>query len=112
MFYGCTRADTGACESQVGTNAEKIPEGSKEVNATMWLNLSDGDRHKEFLVMHEFGHALGLGHEHQRSNNFGKFFQINLLKKYFGSQYVRDVEKKEDPGSRSLYDPDSIMHYW
>ncbi|MCA3261484.1 MAG: hypothetical protein ING44_06060 [Telmatospirillum sp.] len=32
------------------------------------IQLSD-DKNFEFLVLHEFGHALGFLHEHQRSNN-------------------------------------------
>ena len=32
----------------------------------MWLDLRGDRRHQEHIVVHEFGHALGLGHEHQR----------------------------------------------
>ncbi len=67
--------------------------------------------------MHEFGHALGLGHEHQRKvfgNVLMKFFDDKVLKKTF-SQYSRDVDAYPDDDDHKIYseyDPDSIMHYW
>lgn len=69
-------------------------------------------------VLHEFGHALGLQHEHQhpksevelKENFKGDFCEAigqtesecdhNVLKRYSGSEY------KYTP-----YNPDSIMHY-
>ncbi len=105
-------AGHGICCSQVGTNAETVPKGSKEENATMWLNLTVDDRSKEHLVMHEFGHALGLGHEHQQAyfwNNIGKFLRKDCIAEHFR---IEDVKIMEDSGPKSQYDPDSIMHYW
>ena len=45
----------------------------------MWLDLHTGgvgDDYKKYIVIHEFGHTLGLGHEHQRSDFW------NLIKPY------------------------------
>ena len=77
------------------------------------------------LVIHEFGHALGLEHEHQRSDFW------NVLRKHFDTAkiikavYHDEVEKarkgfeanwlelEKEPSETVLteYDPESIMHY-
>lgn len=39
---------------------------TRHSEATTWLDLGRGhDDYKRHLVLHEFGHMLGLGHEHQ-----------------------------------------------
>ena len=110
-------AASGGCSSQVGTNALDVTKGDKEENATMFLNLSGDDRRKEHLVMHEFGHALGLGHEHQRAvfwDNIKKFCQPDVVKAFLEGPLQSDIATLGNtPGTRSKeYDPDSIMHYW
>ena len=67
-------------------------------------------------MVHEFGHALGLGHEHQRSD-----FQVCIIpflddakmRKRVTTRY-RDweVDVQLDIENASEYDPQSVMHYW
>ena len=93
---------------------------------TMHLSLVHAwsDDLKKHYIIHEFGHALGLGHEHQRSKfwqflhpyvNYGKMKQdpsvggdLNFQTQWAAqpdSFYSSDLES---PGA---YDPQSIMHY-
>ncbi|MEO8491662.1 M12 family metallopeptidase [Pseudomonas sp.] len=81
-------------------------------------------RHKteeilERTVLHEFGHALGLLHEHQHPDRTLDF-NVPAVYRTYGSQVGWSKEnthgqvlKKEDPKDviTSAYDPDSIMHY-
>ena len=98
---------------------------------TMTLNLSDQKFPEYFLrhlVIHEFGHALGLEHEHQRSDfweTIERFMDLEKMKDdhrfeylktkkakeaYFGKDYLK--ASQEGVCWASEYDPDSIMHYW
>ena len=90
----------------------------------MWLDLhSDSDDYKKFIVIHEFGHALGLGHEHQRSD-FWRLIEphidVDLMKARLHDLGVSrtQFEKNWDRdqafigGKTTEYDPHSIMHYW
>lgn len=49
--------------SQVGTNARRIPQDRKTMN--IQLRSKDGQDEFNRVARHEFGHALGLMHEHQ-----------------------------------------------
>ncbi len=128
----CMCTETGGNWSMVGRDAETVTDKSKP---TMVLNLlSHPAILQESLVIHEFGHALGLEHEHQRSDFWdvvGKHIDMDAMKgdtfvnprqesdggKSFGKDWFKDTkaleEKKGCPeGSMPEYDPDSIMHYW
>lgn len=69
-------------------------------------------------VIHEFGHVLGLEHEHQRSDfwdELGRFIDVRKIEKKVGerkfySQWDAMVISKDSPKSEQ-YDANSVMHY-
>ena len=65
------------------------------------------------IVRHEFGHVLGLEHEHQRSVFWDvaeKFLDVEKMKsdKLVTKAFFRAKQR----GEGTDYDSDSIMHYW
>ena len=110
----------------VGIEAEKITDFKEP---TMQLNLGGYSPNiQESLVIHSFGHALGLENEHQRSdfwNVLEDHLDIDRMAKdlhYGGSEegkatFTKNwLRKENEPGEYSVnslseYDPTSIMHY-
>ena len=109
----------------VGIDAERNVHDPEQ--PTMVLSLQDfPPKLQRSLVIHEFGHALGLEHEHQRSDfweTVGECFDTEKmikdprLLKY--SKLAKDTKdcferefKKSNKQMQSVYDADSIMHYW
>ena len=91
------------------------------------------DKYKMSYVLHEFGHALGLDHEHQRSDFWDILGQKDgpgeddyrfiigeaqmrngaggckkACNQVFSKHSDVPINKKE----QSEYDSNSIMHYW
>ena len=88
----------------------------------MWLDLSysDDDKYTKYSVIQQFGHALGLGHEHQRAD-FWKLVESYIdatAMKYdlriSDAVYQRNwcADKDFYRGKCNDYDPNSIMHFW
>jgi len=111
--------DTSGCSSLVGTKAMEAKGGP-----TMMLDLGSHSNInvQASLVIHEFGHALGLEHEHQRSdfwNILEPLVNIEVMKAdgrmkgttedFFKENWGRSTN---DRSHCAEYDPMSIMHYW
>ena len=88
---------------------------------TMTLGLQHGmEDYNQHVVVHEFGHALGLLHEHQRSGfllTAKKYLDENKMKQELKISDKKFRQDWWDPvqqlvhESRS-YDDESVMHYW
>jgi hypothetical protein len=88
---------------------------------TMNLDINDRTSEEEFSrsILHEFGHALGMIHEHQSPAN-GILWDEPKVYQYYWDQYKWEPNKvynnvllryNEDQANSSEFDPDSIMMY-
>ncbi len=103
----------------MGNDARLVTNTAQE---TMLLSLKDYvASFQQYLVMHEFGHSLGLMHEHQRSDFWDvltPLLDVGKIKSYYkraGTDFPIDIAASTVPDSetdKTDYDPDSIMHYW
>lgn len=85
-----------------------------------WLKSSTPDKIYEQVVLHEFGHALGLIHEHQNPNakpNWNVFAVYRFFSgypNYWSKQQIdQNIFRRYSPRGidSTNYDPDSIMLY-
>ena len=83
---------------------------------TTVLGLIKGQKtYNRHIVIHEFGHVLGLEHEHQRSvfwDVAGKFLDVKKMRQTLGKRTDDYLRVKQCGEGTIEYDPDSIMHYW
>ena len=82
----------------------------------MWLDLQlANDSYKKYCVIHEFGHALGLDHEHQRSDFWDvirPYVDVQRMKQDVSESTfnrVWDENSCSVTGSKTEYDPESVM---
>ena len=110
-----TSADIKGDWSIIGTGALTVPANEP----TMHLDLNKTEEMFKMNILHEFGHALGLRHEHKhpdRTLDFNLPRMYELYKKQFNFDKVEVYEQilqKLNPADiiASDYDPTSIMHY-
>ena len=105
--------------SYLGTVCREIPADKPTMNYG-WLTPDSPDDELQRVVLHEFGHALGLIHEHQNPEGGIKWNEPAVIEELSGppnnwdEQTIRhnvlDHYPAEDVTSTPV-DPDSIMMY-
>ena len=88
--------------------------GTVNIDLTKKNNLN----YREHIIVHEFGHVLGLGHEHQRSDfwdNMKCFInesEVTADEDVAGRSDSYFAKQNQIGGGATEYDPNSVMHYW
>jgi hypothetical protein len=112
-------AEHGYSWSTVGTDALTVPASEPTMNFG-WLEPNTSPREYERVVRHEFGHALGMIHEHQNPAAHGQIpWDRPKVYAYYAQQgWTRaDVDDnlfdvyEEESTNHSAFDRDSIMQY-
>jgi astacin (peptidase family M12A) len=104
--------------SYVGACQSDIPQSSPTMNFG-WLTRNTDDMEYRRVVLHEFGHALGLLHEHQNPAA-GIPWNEEAVYEYYKQTQHWDRQKikanvldkySEAESNHGKYDPNSIMEY-
>ncbi len=108
----------GSSWSVIGKQALQM--GSNEATMNFgWLNDRTPEYEFRRTILHEFGHALGLLHEHQNPSGGIPWDEAAVYDHYWTSQgwnqqttYANVIQKASRNATQfSNYDPRSIMHY-
>jgi len=108
----------GSSWSVIGKQALRM--GSNEATMNFgWLNDRTPEYEFRRTILHEFGHALGLLHEHQNPSGGIPWDEAAVYSHYWTSQgwnqqttYTNVIQKASRNATQfSNYDPRSIMHY-
>lgn len=112
--------DDPACTSALGTSSRFRSEKGEASMTLCGIDQRIGERGFHRIVLHEFGHAIGLEHEHQnpkakhswnREAVYRYYETRNGWDRKFVDQWVfRQIE--QNTAAVSDYDPDSVMHYF
>jgi hypothetical protein len=112
-------AEKGFSWSTVGTDALTV-RASKPTMNYGWLEPTTAEREYQRVVRHEFGHALGMIHEHQNPAALGQIpWDKPKVYAYYAQQgwSKADVDFNifrvyaEDSTNHTAFDPQSIMQY-
>lgn len=113
----------GAYWSMVGNGAESIAVPQPTMNLGFSRSNKqwhwDDKNERRRLILHEFGHALGLDHEHKHPDSkLNVDAAVDWYRPYFPGLGYEDIKrqferymKRELDGRSTEFDPDSIMLY-
>ena len=109
----------GQSWSYIGTDADDLPTNRSTMQFG-WLHPTTSQRELRAVVLHEFGHALGLIHEHQQPAARIPWDR-DAVYAYYGNQVPpwsrslvdEQIFNRYDSGETqySAWDPTSIMQY-
>jgi hypothetical protein len=118
MSYG----PDGGHWSYIAQESTGLPAGAKTMNLAITPDMLQTDRYSSAVVLHEFGHAVGAGHEHKSpAATSGIRFNEAKTIQYFWQNFRWDEQmtrsnvlepyRASDLILFSQFDPDSIMLY-
>jgi len=94
--------------SFIGTDTLLIPADQPTMNYG-WFTRSTSDEEYSRVVLHEFGHALGCGHEHQNPANGIPWNVPAVLQFYMGApNYWSEAQVRENLLKK--YDKDTLLY--
>ncbi len=106
--------------SYFGNYAQKIPQNQASMNFG-WFNKSTPDAEFSRTIIHEFGHALCMVHEHQNPNVSIPWNKDAVYKYFSGAPNYWSKDKvdsnifntySQNQTNSGNYDKASIMHYF
>lgn len=106
--------------SVIGTTCRELMDPRQPTMNYGWLRPGSTDEEVERVVLHEFGHALGLGHEHQNPTAVIPWNREQVINDLSGFPHYWSLEQIERNLFRpytmaevvaSELDPGSIMMY-
>lgn len=112
-------AEQGFSWSTVGTDALTVSASQPTMNYG-WLEADTSTREYQRVVRHEFGHALGMIHEHQNPAAQGQIpWDRPRVYAYYAQQGWSQADTdfnifqlySEDSTNHTAFDPASIMQY-
>lgn len=92
--------------SYLGTYCRQIPEPEPTMNFG-WINADSPDRELRSVVLHEFGHALGLIHEHQNPKGGIRWNEAAVIADLSGPPNNWDLSKIQH-NMFAKYSPDAV----
>jgi hypothetical protein len=105
--------------SVIGTTCKQVPKDQPTMNYG-WLDVDTPELEYQRVVLHEFGHAIGLIHEHQNPAGGIKWNQVQVIKDLSGppnnwtiSEISQNMFETYDANETNFTktDPKSIMMY-